>query len=325
MERAAFGPPFLVLYDRPYPMDLQAFGQYPKAALMHKFLLPIVVGRTKGGGRRVGGTCSYDGGAIAAAELRFREDLWRSAPKDAVEEAEVRHRRFGPILATVFGDLPDVSLMNLVQGAAEADQGDLAAALEWVRSREVDYLVSVSADRPGSEAVEAWLKSRGYEQGPPVRRFAHPGTEERAVIPSPLEISKLGPLETEGMSHIYGEVLGLSSLATILMLGLPTKQGWHCYRASLGGQEVACGAMFVLGKVALFGLEATLPDARRHGCHTALLERRLIDMRREGCDIAVAEVCDRHPAGPGAVRNLKNLGFEEIAGSATWRRPTGIA
>jgi GNAT superfamily N-acetyltransferase len=276
----------------------------------------------------LGGTRTYDESAIAAAELRFREDLWRSAPKDAVEEAEVRHRRFGPVLATVFGALPDTSLMNLVQGAAEpgaTDAGDLAAALEWVRSREVDYLVSVTKDRPGTEPAETWLKSRGYEAGPLVRRFVHPGTEEKATAPSPLEIVELGPLETEGMSHIFGQVLDLSSLATVLLLGLPLREGWHCYRASLGGQEVACGAMLVLGKVALLGLEATLPEARGHGCQTALIERRLIDARRYGCDVAVAEVCDGRPATPDAVRNLERMGFEEIAGSATWRRPTGIA
>jgi hypothetical protein len=275
----------------------------------------------------VGGTCSYDGAAIAAVELRFREDLWRAAPKDAVDEAEVRHRRFGPILATVFGDLPEVSMMNVVQGAAEpgAADGHLAAALEWVRSREVDYLVSVASDRPDAELAEDWLRSRGYERGPTIRRFVHPGTDPRPTGPSPLEISELRPLETEGMSHIFGEVLGLSSLATVLMLGLPTREGWHCYRASLGGQEVACGAMLVLGKVALLGLEATLPEARHHGCQTALIERRLVDARKAGCDIVVAEVCDERPATPDAVRNLEHLGFEEIAGATTWRRPSGIA
>jgi GNAT superfamily N-acetyltransferase len=295
---------------------------------MRKFPLPIVVERGPTGRTPVIGTCSYDAAALAAAELRFREDLWRSAPKDAVEEAEVRHRRFGPVLATVFGDLPEVSLMNVVQGAAErgaVDGGDLADAIEWVRSREVDYLVSVASDRPGTDAAERWLRSRGYEPGPVLRRFVHPGTEEKAYVPSPLEISELGPLETEGMSHIFGEVLGLSSLATNLMLGLPNRDGWHCYRASLGGQEVACGAMLVLGKVALLGLEATLPEARRHGCHTALLERRLIDARRHGCDFAVAEVCDAHQLSDAAIRNLKHLGFEEIGGGTTWRRPTGIA
>jgi GNAT superfamily N-acetyltransferase len=276
----------------------------------------------------VGGTCRYDGAAIAAAELRFREDLWRAAPKDAVEEAEVRHRRFGPILATVFGDLPDVTLMNLVQGAAEIealDEGHLAAAIEWVRSREVDYLVSVSTDRPGTEYAERWLGSRGYERGPMVRRFVHPGIEPTTIAPSPLEICELAPLETEGMSHIFGNALGLSGLATILLLGLPTREGWHCYRASLGGREVACGSMLVVGKVALLGLEATVPDARNHGCQTALLTRRLADATRQGCDAVVAEVCDEHPSSREATRNLKRIGFEEIPSSATWRRPTGIA
>jgi GNAT superfamily N-acetyltransferase len=295
---------------------------------MHKFSLLIVVGRAKGKDARVGSTCSYDGAAIAAAELRFREDLWRSAPKDAVEEAEVRHRRFGPVLATVFGDLPDVSPMNLVQGAAEpgvVGGGDLASALEWVRSREVDYLVSVTKGRPGTEAAEAWLGSRGYERGPTMRRFVHPGTDARVTDPSPLEIVELGSLETEGMSHIFGEVMDLSSLATILLLGLPLRDGWNCYRASLGGQEVACGSMMIHGKVALLGLEATLPGARSHGCQTALIQRRLIDARREGCDVVVAEVCDTRPATPSAIGNLERLGFEEIPPSVTWRRPTGIA
>ncbi|HEY2053325.1 MAG TPA: hypothetical protein VGH14_05250 [Solirubrobacterales bacterium] len=247
---------------------------------------------------------------------------------DAVEEAEVRHRRFGPILATVFGDLPDVSLMNLIQGLAEPGAmqgGDLAAALEWVRSREVDYLVSVPKDRPGTADAEDWLESRGYECGPKVRRFVHPGMDETPTTSSPLEICELGALETEGMSHIFGDVLDLPSLATVLILGLPLRDGWHCYRASLGGQEVACGSMLILGKVALLGIEATLPDARGHGCQTALIERRLIDARKQSCDFAVAEVCDIHPASPDAVRNLLRLGFDEIAGSATWRRPSGIA
>ena len=59
----------------------------------------------------------YDGSAIAMAELRFREDLWRTAPSDAVEEAGVEYARFGPLLATVFGELPETSVLNVVQGA----------------------------------------------------------------------------------------------------------------------------------------------------------------------------------------------------------------
>jgi GNAT superfamily N-acetyltransferase len=276
----------------------------------------------------LGGTIEYDGAAIAAAELRFREDLWRSAPEDAVQEAEIRHRRFGPILATVFGDLPDSSLMNLIQGVAEpgaVEEGHLAEAIEWVRSREVDYRVAVAAGRPGTADAEAWFAARGYEPGPAVRRFAHPGAEATANSTGPLEIRELGPLDGEGMSHIYGDALDLSGLATILMLGLPGREEWHCYRASLGGREVACGSMLIVGKVALIGLEATVPHARGNGCQTALIKRRLADARSHGSAVVVAEVCEAHPASPDAIKNLERLGFEEIPGSATWRRPSGIA
>lgn len=270
----------------------------------------------------------YDGAAIAAAEIRFREDLWRSAPLDAVDEAEVRSRRFGPTLATVFGDLPCASVMNLVQGAAEPDAlhpGHLPTAVEWMRSREVDYLVSVLADRPGAERAEAWLAAHGYERDSTVRRFLHHGMEPAPVDPGPLEIQELGPLDTEGMDYIFGTTFDLPSLATLLLMGLPTQEGWHCYRASLGGQEVACGSMMIHAGIALLGLDATLVDARGHGCQTALITRRLTEATRLGCDTIVAEVCQDHPASPAAVRNLLRIGFREIPGKVNWRRPRGLA
>jgi GNAT superfamily N-acetyltransferase len=276
----------------------------------------------------LGGTIEYDGAGIVAAELCFREDLWRSAPQDAVEEAEIRHRRFGPILATVFGDLPDAPLLNLVQGAAEpgaVEEGHLADTIEWMRSREVDYLVAVATDRPGAEAAEAWLSSRGYERGPQIRRFAHHGLDEGPTLSGPLEVEKLGPLDAEGTSYIIGDVLELAGLSTILVLDLPIRDRWHCYRAMLSGREVACGSVLISGKVALMGLEATVPDARNHGCQTALITRRLVDARKHGAEVVICEVCDTHPATPEAARNLERLGFEEIPGIATWRRPSGIA
>jgi hypothetical protein len=276
----------------------------------------------------LGGICVYDGAAVAAAELRFREGLWRSAPLDAVHEAEVRVRRFGPVLATVFGDLPDAGLMNLVAGAGEAGAGEaghLPRAVEWMRSREVDYLVSVAADRPGAGAAAAWLAERGYERDSTVRRFLHPGTVPEEPGDGPLEIAELGPLDTEGMSHIFGTALGLPGLATILLMGLPTQAGWHCYRASLGGREVACGSMLVAGRVALLGLDATVPEARGHGCQSALITRRLVDAGEAGCDTVVAEVCREHPGGAVAVGNLLRAGFEEIPGRVNWRRPRGLA
>jgi GNAT superfamily N-acetyltransferase len=270
----------------------------------------------------------YDGAAIAAAELRFLEDLWRTAPSDAVIEAEVRMQRFGPILATVFADLPSVTLVNTVMGAAEpaaVDDGHLGTAVEWLRSREVDYRVSVSEDRPGTTKANDWLLARGYEPGSAMRRYLRPATTRVAPLPAGVTIRELGALETEGMSHIVAKSLDLSGLATVLIFGLPEQDGWRCYSARLEGREVACGSMLTMNKLALLALDATMPAARGHGCHTALIARRLADAARAGCDSVVAEVCDGHPATPSAVGNLTRAGFLEIPGATNWRRPTGLA
>jgi GNAT superfamily N-acetyltransferase len=269
-----------------------------------------------------------DGSAIAAVELRFREDLWRTAPIDAVEEAEVRSRRFGPVLATVFGDLPDAGLINLVQGAAEPGavrDGHLAAAIEWVRSREVDFRISVAADRPGTRAAEDWLLSRGYERGSEVRRFTRAVTTELPTPPPGVAIRELGPLETEGMSHIVAKAFELPGLATVLIFGLPERDGWRCYAASVDGREAACGSLMVVGDLGLLTLDATLPFARGRGCQRALIARRLVDAAAAGCDAVVTEVCDSEPVTPAATANLERTGFTEIPGRTNWRRPSGIA
>jgi GNAT superfamily N-acetyltransferase len=270
----------------------------------------------------------YDGSAIAAAELSFREDLWRTAPRDAMEEAVVRCQRFGPLLATVFGELPDAHLLNVVQGAAESgaiEQGHLAGAIEWLRTWEVDYCVSVADDRPGTRAAEDWLSSRGYERGATVSRYVLTSLTARDPHPTPVEIRELRPLESEGMSHIFADAIGLSNLATILMVGLPGWEGWRCYAAYLDGQEVGCGSMRLFGDLALLGLDATLPDFRHHGCQSALITRRLRDAAQAGCTEVAAEVWNGHPASQDAAEVLEQAGFEEIPGRTNWQRPSGIA
>jgi hypothetical protein len=164
----------------------------------------------------------FDGTAIAAAELDFREDLWRTAPIDAVEEAAVRYKRFGPILATVFGELPDVSILHVVQGAAEPEgvsRGHLAAAVEWLRTWEVDYRVSVAGDRPGTKHAEDWLSTRGYEPGSTIRRYVHTAPTTATIRADGVEIRNLRTPETE---RVDDEHLGPVSLGDLVHLRVRT-------------------------------------------------------------------------------------------------------
>jgi GNAT superfamily N-acetyltransferase len=266
----------------------------------------------------------YDAAAVAAAELHFREGIWSAAPKDAVEELEIRKRWFGPVLATACSGLPDTPLMNMVQGAAEPgaiEGGHLAEALEWMRSREVDYLVQVASDRPGSDRAEAWLADRGYEQGLTMRRYLRPAALAGEELAPEIDVRELSSAETEGMSLIFAEALELCDLATVPLLGLPDLEGWHCYTAYLEEREVACGATLIENGIAVFGLDATAPEARGRGCQTALIRRRLADAALAGCQTVLAESCEVPSDRASAGRNLQRAGFVEAGKSVGWRRP----
>lgn len=266
----------------------------------------------------------YDAAAIAAAELHFREGIWGAAPRDAIEELEILKRWFGPVFATTCGGLPEAPLMNIVQGAAEPgaiSDGHLVAAVEWMRSREVDYLVQVASDRPESKEAEAWLSARGYEQGPTMRRYLRPVAAPSTGSEAPVDVRKLTAADTEGMSLIFADAIGISDLATVPLLGLPNLEGWHCYAAYLEEREVACGSMLFDDGIAVLGLDATTPDARHHGCQTALIQRRMADAVQAGCNTVLAESCEVPDDGLAAGRNFQRAAFAEAGRTVGWRRP----
>lgn len=263
---------------------------------------------------------------LTAAEFHFREGIWGAAPGDAVEELMIRKRRFGPVLATVCAGLPAAGLMNVVEGAAEPEAlrgGHLAAAVEWTASHEVDYLVKVARGRPESAAAEEWLAGCGYEQSLSMRSFMRAAPRPGEVREPAIEVRELSALQTERMSMIVAQALGLPALATVAIMNLPDLPGWRCYAACLEGREVACGAMHVDDEegVAILGLDATEPAWRRRGCQRALIARRLADAAGAGCHTVLAAACDFPAEGAAAGRGLLRAGFVEAGRSVNWRLP----
>jgi GNAT superfamily N-acetyltransferase len=263
--------------------------------------------------------------ALGRAERRFWGDIWKAAPLDAVREAGVEMRRFGPLLATSFAQLPEAPLLNVIRGAGEpgvAKQGYLAEAIAWMQDWGVDFLLPVATAGPGAEQTEAWLNWHGYEQRSVSRTYVRPVAELAETEPPGIEVIELKPLETEGMCLLIVEGYGLPGLAEFLFCDLPELPGWRCYSACLDGQLVACGSMLILGETALLGLDATTPDARRQGCHRALLRRRLADAAAAGCHTAISTAFDLSDGGPSAAAlSLRATGFVESCCSVGWQQP----
>lgn len=255
---------------------------------------------------------------------RFRHDMWRSVPPDAVAESGVQVQRFGPVQATAFEDLPDVQSLNTIEGAAEpeaVEHGHLGEAVEWMRYREVDYRISVATSRPGAEAAQAWLRRRGYEPGAQRAKYVREATPPHLPTVPGVEVLELsGALGGEGISNLAQEGLDLPCLTGTLFFSLPDMEDWHCYVALLDDEPAACGLMMIHEGIAELGVDATMEYARGHGCHQALLTRRLLDAAFAGCHTVFTEVSERDESRP-AHRNLLCAGFERAYSSQSWQRP----
>src|SRR5215218_2908671 len=242
--------------------------------------------------------------------------MWDSVVPEAISESGVEVERFGPVQATAFGDLPEVHLLQQIQGAAEPDAiagGYLAAAVEWMRAREVDYRIPVAAGRPGAPEAEGWLGERGYERGAGWVKMVRDGSPPSFDVYPGIVIYRLGQdeAEGEGLSTIAAEALEMPLVAGTLFFSLPQRNGWHCYTAALGADGVP-----------QLGAGQTLAHARGQGCNAALLHQRLLDAHRAGCHTVFVEVGECDLASWSAVcRNLRRAGFEEAYEGRNWQRP----
>ena len=247
--------------------------------------------------RFVGGApVQFDAAELERAAKRFRGDMWRAVPQDAVTESGIEIADFGPVQATAFGDLSDFHSVSQIHGAAEpgaVEDGHLVEAIEWMRTREVAYSVPVASARPGSERAAEWLGGHGYERGTSWMKFVHDRSSPILPENPDVAIYKLGEDEGdgEGLSAIAAEALGLPMTAETLFFDLPLLGPWRCYTAAVPALEemiVATGSMLIDGGVAMLGLDATLESARGRGCQQALLRQRLLDAAAAECHTVFA-------------------------------------
>lgn len=272
---------------------------------------------------------NYDSALLERVAQRFRRDMWESVVPEAVTESGIEVQSFGPVLTTAFGDLCEERSLNQIQGAGEPgaiEEGHLAAAIEWMRAREVDYRVLVADSRPEAEEADAWLFRRGYERGSDWVKFIRGMEPPELAVDPEITIYALGEYEIdgEGMSAIAAEAAELPLTAGTLYFSLPQREPWRCYTAALGPNEpvVATAMMLIDDGVAQLGAGHTLEHARGRGCNTALLARRLRDAAAEGCHTAFVELWDCTPDDLSvAGRNLLRAGFEIAYAGHTWQRP----
>jgi GNAT superfamily N-acetyltransferase len=264
---------------------------------------------------------SYDPAALDRVERRFWRDIWESTPAEVTAEHGIELREFGPLQATITRDLPQVPILNLVLGAAEADEDELGRAVAWAEEHEVTPCVPLTPGLPGSGAAEAWLQGRGFQPGYAWMKFVRDPHPPRFPAPDGVEVVELASPDEEPFGAIAAVGFGMPSWAADFFAHLPGREGWRCYVARVDGQAQGCGAMVIEDGIAEFGIGATLEEARGRGCQTALLHRRISDAAEAGCHTLFVETGERVPDRPSAsYRNILRAGFEEAYLRPNWRR-----
>lgn len=263
---------------------------------------------------RTNGGVAYDRLQLDLSERRFWRDIWESVPAEVTAEHGIELRDFGPVQASIVTELPGVGMMNLVLGATApgaVEDGHLAAATEWVRSRGIDAYVPATPGLPDTAAAETWLTANGFTEGYAWMKFVRDPHPPRFTAPA-VEVVELSDPEQEPFGMIGATGFGLPAWASSFFARLPGRDGWRCYAARVDGEAQACAAMHVHDGVAEFGIAATLEPARGRGCQLALLHRRILDAGEAGCHTLFVETGERIPDRPSpSYRNILRAGFEE--------------
>ena len=134
----------------------------------------------------------------------------------------------------------------------------------------------------------------------------------RVRVINPEETPLWSDVSARGWAHEHPELMPfLLELGTIIS----GREQSLCFLAELNGRPGAAGVLLLHEGVALFGGAATVPELRRRGLQSALLQERMRYAFHHGCDLAmmVAE------AGSNSQRNAERTGFRVAYTRMKWK------
>jgi hypothetical protein len=90
--------------------------------------------------------------------------------------------------------------------------------------------------------------------------------------------------------------------------------GWGLYMATVNGEAASVAALYVQDGMGSLALAGTLPQYRRLGCQTALLQARMPDASAHKCDLIVAQSA----LGTTSQNNMERAGLKVAYTRAFW-------
>ncbi|MBV9074274.1 MAG: GNAT family N-acetyltransferase [Acidobacteria bacterium] len=193
---------------------------------------------------------------------------------------------------------------------------DTIEAFFQQRGATVEHEVSPFAGVPALELL-CWRNYRPIEiSNVLVRDVKSHGTSQEANITvrviSKNEAALWSDVSARGWTHEHPELREfLTEMGTIAT----QRRDGPCFLAELQGKPGAAGALCLHEGVALFGGAATVPEMRRQGLQTALMNARMCYAAEHECDLAMVVTLP----GSESQRNAQRRGFQVAYTRIKWK------
>jgi GNAT superfamily N-acetyltransferase len=173
----------------------------------------------------------------------------------------------------------------------------------------------------GVEAL-ALLCERGYRPVELSSVLYQPVTQPSLIAPGNVTVHVAGleevelwsQISTRGWAHDHPE---LSDILLDLGAVIAARDETVCFLAEFDGEPGAAGALCIHEGVALFAGAATVPEFRRRGLQTALLQERMRYAFDRQCDLAMMVALP----GSESQRNAERRGFHVAYTRTKWQLP----
>jgi len=247
----------------------------------------------------------------AEAVITVKAERDFAAIADAFPGAALR--RFGAVAATRLPALPQFVPYNKARGFRAEDRALLKEILEFYAEAAVRPAVEVWAGDATTELHRTLLDAGLAPATPTVTLHARPSSDQTAPL---VEVQEVG-LDDERYRAVVlgGYETPASEVAFRRALAIEhATPGLRRYIALVDGHPAAAGSLFAHEGVSYFAGAATLPEFRRRGCQSALIDRRLADAA-EHSDLAVVTAAFASPSHD----NLARHGFAMTHTRTVWQ------
>lgn len=203
-------------------------------------------------------------------------------------------------------------MASITKGGIEFDPAAVERC-EWQAQR--DLGASVPASISKTEGSQWGLE--GFRPAGHWRRLLRDAHPPRFQAPRGVEVSEIGPGDSESFGATAAFGLGLPASTESAFAALPGKTGWRCYVTD-AGRAPAAAATFADGPIVILAVDASAAAGRRSPARAALLHRVIGDSIEAGGRLIAARIDEEAEGTSEAVAGLRLAGFEKSYLCPAW-------